>query len=54
MEDLNLNENGLIPAIIQNDETNQVLMLGYMNREALCIYSNSRFRGSDTHDFYLD
>ncbi|HEY95631.1 MAG TPA: phosphoribosyl-AMP cyclohydrolase [Dehalococcoidia bacterium] len=35
MEDLNLNENGLIPAIIQDDQTNQVLMLGYMNKEAL-------------------
>jgi phosphoribosyl-ATP pyrophosphohydrolase/phosphoribosyl-AMP cyclohydrolase len=35
MEDLNFNENGLIPAIIQDDETNQVLMLGYMNKEAI-------------------
>lgn len=35
MEDLNFNENGLIPAIVQDDETNQVLMLGYMNTEAL-------------------
>jgi len=35
VEDLNLNENGLIPAIIQDDQTNQVLMLGYMNKEAL-------------------
>ncbi len=26
---------GLIPAIIQDDETNKVLMLGYMNEEAL-------------------
>ncbi len=26
---------GLIPAIIINEETNQVLMLGFMNREAL-------------------
>jgi phosphoribosyl-ATP pyrophosphohydrolase/phosphoribosyl-AMP cyclohydrolase len=26
---------GLIPAIIQDDDTNKVLMLGYMNREAL-------------------
>jgi len=34
MEDLNFNENGLIPAIIQDDETDQVLMLGYMNEEA--------------------
>ena len=35
MEDLNYNEKGLIPSIIQDDETNQVLMLGYMNKEAL-------------------
>ena len=27
--------NGLIPAIIQNENTLQVLMLGYMNKEAL-------------------
>lgn len=35
MEDLNYNEKGLIPAIVQDDETDQVLMLGYMNKEAL-------------------
>ncbi|UCC16568.1 MAG: phosphoribosyl-AMP cyclohydrolase [Dehalococcoidales bacterium] len=35
MEDLNFDVNGLIPAIVQDDETNQVLMLGYMNKEAL-------------------
>ena len=35
MKDLNFNENRLIPAIVQDDETNQVLMLGYMNKEAL-------------------
>ena len=35
MEDLKFNENGLIPAIVQDDESNQVLMLGYMNKEAL-------------------
>ena len=29
------NQDGLIPAIIQDDETGEVLMLGYMNREAL-------------------
>ena len=26
---------GLIPAIIQDDESNEVLMVGFMNREAL-------------------
>lgn len=32
---------GLIPAIIQDDETNKVLMLGYMNEEALSITKES-------------
>ena len=27
--------NGLIPAIVQDAETNEVLMLAYMNRESL-------------------
>lgn len=43
--------NGLVPAIIQDAETRQVLMLGYMNREAyektvregrVCFYSRTR------------
>lgn len=29
------NEEGLIPAIVQDNSTEQVLMLAYMNREAL-------------------
>ncbi|HZP56159.1 MAG TPA: phosphoribosyl-AMP cyclohydrolase [Dehalococcoidia bacterium] len=32
---LNYNAQGLIPAIIQDDETNDVLMLGYMNADTL-------------------
>ena len=28
-------EEGLIPAVVQDSETRQVLMLGYMNRESL-------------------
>ena len=32
---LNYNAQGLIPAIIQDDETNAVLMLGYMNADTL-------------------
>ena len=32
--DYNKNENGLVPAIIQDVKTNKVLMLGYMNEEA--------------------
>jgi phosphoribosyl-AMP cyclohydrolase len=35
MDELNFDEEGLIPAIIQDDDTGEVLMLGYMNREAL-------------------
>ena len=35
IENLKFDENGLIPAIIQDAETRTVLMLGYMNREAL-------------------
>ena len=32
---LNFDEKGLIPAIIQDDETNDVLMLGYMRADTL-------------------
>ncbi len=35
MNELNYNEKGLIPAIIQDADTGEVLMLGYMNPEAL-------------------
>jgi len=44
-------ENGLIPAIVQDDNNGEVLMLGFMNREALAktqetgyvtFYSRSR------------
>jgi len=34
-EDLKFNEKGLIPAVIQDEDTGEVLMLGYMNEEAL-------------------
>ena len=34
-EDLKFNEKGLIPAIVQDADTGEVLMLGYMNKEAL-------------------
>ncbi len=33
--DFTKSENGLIPAIIQDNETKNVLMLGYMNQEAI-------------------
>ncbi|MFH1662882.1 MAG: bifunctional phosphoribosyl-AMP cyclohydrolase/phosphoribosyl-ATP pyrophosphatase, partial [Chloroflexota bacterium] len=32
---LKLDEKGLIPAIIQDDKSGEVLMLGYMNEESL-------------------
>ena len=32
---LQFNEKGLIPAIVQDADTGEVLMLGYMNEEAL-------------------
>ncbi len=50
-EELKYDEKGLIPAIIQDAETNEVLTLAYMNKESLgisidkgltCFYSRSR------------
>ena len=35
--DFNKDPNGLLPAIIQDVQTHKVLMLGYMNEEALKI-----------------
>ena len=35
LKSLKFNEKGLIPAIVQDDDTDEVLMLGYMNRESL-------------------
>jgi len=35
IDNLKFNEQGLIPAIAQDDDTGEVLMLGYMNEEAL-------------------
>ena len=32
---LKFNEKGLIPAIIQDDDSGEVLMLGYMNQESI-------------------
>lgn len=33
--ELKLNEQGLIPAVIQDDDTGEVLMLGYMSEESI-------------------
>jgi phosphoribosyl-AMP cyclohydrolase len=35
VNNLNFNEKGLIPAIVQDEATGDVLMLGYMNKESL-------------------
>ena len=35
MDNIKFDEKGLVPAIIQDDDTGEVLMLGYMNEEAL-------------------
>jgi len=41
IENLKFNEKGLIPAIAQDADTGEVLMLGYMNEEALrCTLSS--------------
>lgn len=51
IEELKFDENGLIPAIVQDVETNKVLTLAYMNKESLkisidrgltCFWSRSR------------
>ncbi len=51
LNQLKTDQNGLIPAIIQDDRNNEVLMVGYMNREAVrrtlesgrvCFWSRSR------------
>ncbi len=50
LDQIKFNKEGLIPAIIQDEKTEQVLMLAYMNRESLektlekgrtCFYSRS-------------
>ena len=41
MTELNYNEKGLIPAIIQDADTGEVLMLGYMNEESLGLTLSS-------------
>jgi len=40
-ENVVFNTDGLVPAIIQNAHSNRVLMLGYMNSEALQLSQNS-------------
>jgi len=35
IDDLKYDSNGLIPAIVQDDDSGEVLMMAYMNRESL-------------------
>ena len=51
LKDIRWNRDGLVPAVVQDVESGQVLMLAYMNAEALkrtvkegraCYYSRSR------------
>jgi phosphoribosyl-ATP pyrophosphohydrolase/phosphoribosyl-AMP cyclohydrolase len=37
MKDIKFDEKGLIPAVIQDADTGEVLMLGYMNEKALYL-----------------
>ncbi|MFC1619973.1 phosphoribosyl-AMP cyclohydrolase [Candidatus Neomarinimicrobiota bacterium] len=40
LKELKYNADGLIPAIIQDVQSGQVLMLAYMNSESICISLN--------------
>ena len=51
IDDIKFDKEGLVPAIIQNFETKEVLMLGFMNKDSLlrtieegnvCFWSRSR------------
>ncbi len=51
IENLKYDQNGLLPAVIQDDRNDAVLMVGYMNKEAIsrtlktgkvCFWSRSR------------
>lgn len=66
LNQIKFNKEGLIPVIIQDEKTSQVLMLAYMNRESLektleegrtCFYSRSRrelwFKGSTSGNTQL-
>ena len=45
--DFNKNKDGLVPAIIQDDNTHKVLMLGYLSKESLSLTL-----GTDVVHFY--
>lgn len=41
LNNLKFNDMGLIPAIVQDSETKEVLMMAYMNRESLMMTINT-------------
>lgn len=41
-EELHYDANGLIPVVVQDDKTDQVLMVAWMNRQALALTLTSR------------
>lgn len=43
METLKYDENGLIPAIVQDSETGDVLMMAYMNEQSLAMTLESGY-----------
>lgn len=55
IDEVNFNEEGLVPVIVQDVKTSRVLMLGWANREALestvatgrGVYPHGRCRRSD-------
>ena len=40
--DFNKNKDGLVPAIVQDDNTHKVLMLGYLSKESLSLTLSSK------------
>lgn len=65
IDTLRFDENGLVPAVVQHAETKNVLMLGFMNRDAVlqtvnegrvCFWSRSRqtlWRKGETSGMFL-
>ena len=60
IDTLRFDENGLIPAVVQDADTKQVLTVAYMNRESLqitmqkgltCFWSRSRKELAQRRDF---
>ena len=39
---VNFDKNGLVPAVVQDEKTKAVLMLGYMNTEAIDLTKKNK------------